>query len=131
MEWHVPGNQFLGPGTHIVDRINRRVLPSNRTDFVAMLHDIDYLMGAGDKGWTRDADFRAISQARNSILDHIMKVGLSFRVALGLDYNTYTTNTAVASKLMTIVKSDPTYVERARQLGVNLDAYPDRYNRIS
>lgn len=127
MELHAPGYHFMGPGTHIIDRINRRVQPINKTDFVAMLHDIDYLMGSGDYRWTSQADSRAVSNAGWTPGGILMKVGLRARQILDLPFNNYTDNNQIASSLMYIVKNDPVYAKLFKIHGVNPSDYPDEY----
>ena len=41
-EFHWPGYQYLGPGTHLKKRLKRGDLGINRLDRVAKQHDIDY-----------------------------------------------------------------------------------------
>ena len=42
IEWHVPGYQFLGPGTKLQKRLKRGDQGINRLDRLAKQHDIDY-----------------------------------------------------------------------------------------
>jgi len=39
----MPGYQFMGPGTHVVDRIQRSVKPINTLDKASLIHDIEYM----------------------------------------------------------------------------------------
>ena len=41
-EFHWPGYQYLGPGTHLQKRLKRRDPGINRLDRIAKQHDIDY-----------------------------------------------------------------------------------------
>ena len=41
-EFHWPGYQYLGPGTHLQKRLKRGDLGINRLDRIAKQHDIDY-----------------------------------------------------------------------------------------
>ncbi len=118
----------MGPGTHIIDRINRRVMPINRTDFVAMLHDIDYLMGSGDYDWTKQADARAIRNAGWINGGALMKIGLGVRKLLDLPFNNYTLNNKVASSLLYIVKNDPVYKKLFDKYNISPDMYPNDYS---
>jgi hypothetical protein len=117
----------MGPGTHIIDRINHRILPTTKTDFVAMLHDIDYLMGSGSDKWTKFADDRAIQHAPNTFTGLLMKAGLSVRKILNLPFNKTTKNAAVASDLMKIAKSDPIYAKLFDKYQIDPLEYPDFY----
>jgi hypothetical protein len=78
-EWHIPGQNFSGPGTKVVQRILNGVLPNNKTDAVTMLHDIDYLKYNGDMRKSQYADALAIMKSDWSLPGLITKFGLSTR----------------------------------------------------
>jgi len=63
------------------------VLPKNKTDFVTMLHDIDYLRNAGLKHGADLADDLAINNADYSMAGLATKIGLGVRKGLGLKFN--------------------------------------------
>ena len=42
MEFHWPGYQYMGPGTHLEKRLARGEPGINRLDRIAKAHDIDY-----------------------------------------------------------------------------------------
>ena len=42
IEFHWPGYQFMGPGTHLEKRLKRGDKGINRLDRIAKQHDIDY-----------------------------------------------------------------------------------------
>ena len=42
LEFHWPGNQYMGPGTHLEKRLKREDKGINRLDRIAKQHDIDY-----------------------------------------------------------------------------------------
>ena len=42
IEFHWPGYQFMGPGTHLKKRLKRGDKGINRLDRIAKQHDIDY-----------------------------------------------------------------------------------------
>jgi len=119
----------MGPGTHIIERINNRIKPTNRTDFVAMLHDVDYLMGSGDYSWTREADDRALSNADWSLGSILMKAGLTTRKVLDLPFNPSTKNQKVANRLMSRIKQSSTYAPLFGEYGIEPDLYPNSYNK--
>ena len=56
IEYHVPGYQYLGPGTKLNKRLARRDPGKNRLDRIAKQHDIDYARAKNlqDK-WRADA----------------------------------------------------------------------------
>ena len=41
-EFHWPGYQYMGPGTHLAKRLKRGDPGINRLDQIAKQHDIDY-----------------------------------------------------------------------------------------
>lgn len=41
MEFHWPGYQYMGPGTHLAKRLNRGDPGINRLDRISKVHDID------------------------------------------------------------------------------------------
>jgi len=85
MQFHYPGYEFMGPGTHIINKIQNFVQPVNRNDFLSMLHDIQYLQTAGDDpSW---ADKLAIVQSDNSLSGLALKSGLLTRYSFGLNFN--------------------------------------------
>jgi len=73
---HYPGTNYLGPGTHVISNILNNKQPTSYTDYVAMLHDIDYLSNGGQD----HADAVAMSRADNSLQGFAMKFGLGARV---------------------------------------------------
>lgn len=61
----MPFFNYMGPGTHIIERIINNVQPVNKIDALAQKHDLDYLFATNDS--ERDAaDDRAI-QAANQL----------------------------------------------------------------
>lgn len=73
-EWHFPGQNFTGPGTHIVSKIKNGVLPNNKTDFITMLHDISYLQHAEDGSLVDD--YKAIIHSDFSLPGLVTKAGM-------------------------------------------------------
>jgi len=41
---HLPGHNYAGPFTDLIDNLIREVIPVDDADFIAMEHDYDYLM---------------------------------------------------------------------------------------
>lgn len=79
-EFHVPGYNFMGPGTHIYNRIENGTQPTNYTDRLALAHDVNYYLASGSHPLLDKADDLAIDKAswfkREGIL---MKIGLTLR----------------------------------------------------
>jgi len=73
MEFHFPGTNYLGPGTHVINRIMSGVEPTSYDDALALRHDIEYLAD-GEK---HHSDYRAYSSASWSSLEGLaLKFGL-------------------------------------------------------
>lgn len=76
----MPGHNYLGPGTHVITNILRRVAPVNHADAKALLHDIDYLT----KGDKFESDIHAIIDQDGSMSDLVLRLGLQSRMAIDL-----------------------------------------------
>lgn len=122
-EFHIPGQNFTGPGTHIYSRINSGVLPRNRTDFITMLHDIEYLIAIGDKQ-TVEADNRAINNLDSFGMGLIAKIGLLGRKHLNLPFNTSLANKHLGLSLMDKVKEESNYKSLWKLYDVDPNLYP-------
>ena len=77
IEFHWPGYQYMGPGTHLKKRLKRGDPGINRLDRIAKQHDIDYSKSANlqDK-WKADAKMiRAIDKlpGRKTMTERIVK----------------------------------------------------------
>jgi len=57
IEFHWPGYQYMGPGTHLAKRLKRGDPGINRLDKIAKQHDIDYSHAGRDleAKWKADA----------------------------------------------------------------------------
>jgi len=92
-QFHFPGNNYTGPGTHIVSNILNNVPPVNKTDYNTMIHDIDYML-AQTKMDALVADAVAIKNTDFDLSGITTKLGLTARSLLlpgsfyGGDYNT-------------------------------------------
>lgn len=43
MELHFPFHNYAGPGTHVIERIQKGDLPINDFDAAALIHDMEYI----------------------------------------------------------------------------------------
>jgi hypothetical protein len=110
----------VGPGTHIVERVNAKIMPTSRTDFIALTHDINYLLASGDHKAMDLADDRAIFYADRSTYGIIMDIGLKVRKAIHLKegkVNTY----ALGSQLRDKVRNDKDYTQLAAWFDLDLN----------
>lgn len=78
-EIHFPGYNYMGPGTHVLERIKNGISPVNSLDMVAKKHDIEYATGTDPI----TADIRAI--ARTMPISNIDKIFM----LIGLGARTY------------------------------------------
>jgi len=125
-ELHLPGQNFTGPGTRIVTRILNGVMPTNKTDAITMLHDIDYLSYAGMPRMIDRADTRAILNTPNDLPGVITKFGLTLRQLTQLNFatplpglSTHQTR-EIGQLLYEYVREDPAYQQKFKELKVKL-----------
>lgn len=107
----------MGPGTHIVNKINKRVLPTSYNDALALKHDLQYL-AANNKSQLNVSDDLAITAADYSVQGITMKLGLTLRKVLSI--NKLGNRPKLAQALYNIVRNDPDYVNKYNQLGISL-----------
>lgn len=75
----LPFHNYMGPGTHIVDKLLRKVKPVNRTDEIAREHDYNYTIKPGYIDKTLSdlyAIKRGVTEKVESPLDFVSRVGL-------------------------------------------------------
>jgi len=69
----------------VVTKVLSGVLPVTQPDFLALMHDIDYLKYSGDESLVaKVADMKAILSSDYSLEGLLMKAGLLARTAFGL-----------------------------------------------
>ena len=77
IEFHLPGYQFAGPGTHLQKRLALGQKGINRLDRIARTHDIDYSVAQSlqDKWKADDKMIRAIAQlpGKKTKTEHFVK----------------------------------------------------------
>ena len=77
IEFHLPGYQFAGPGTHLQKRLALGQMGINRLDRIARTHDLDYsvVKSLQDKWKADDKMIRAISQLprKKTKTEHFVK----------------------------------------------------------
>ena len=77
MEFHWPGYQYMGPGTHLKKRLARGDKGINRLDKIARIHDIDYSRSKNlEDKWAADKKMvKAIDNlpGRNTPTEFIVK----------------------------------------------------------
>ena len=87
-EWHWPGYQYMGPGTHLKKRLQRGDPGINRLDRIAKQHDIDYSRAKTlkDKHVADRKMIRAIERlpGRKKWPEHVVKNIMKTKVRLNL-----------------------------------------------
>ena len=88
MEFHWPGYQCMGPGTHLKKRLARGDPGLNRLDRIAKAHDIDYdkAKNLQDK-WVADRKMIAKTDqlpGRKSLTERIVKNIMKAKLRLGM-----------------------------------------------
>ena len=88
IEFHWPGYQYMGPGTHLEKRLKRGDPGINRLDRISKTHDIDYSKAKtlSDK---HAADRKMIASIENlpgnkTTTEHIVKNIMKAKVKLGV-----------------------------------------------
>ncbi len=108
----------MGPGTHIVRKVQEEIMPVNHEDALALIHDLRYL-GATRIEQLDWADDQAIQSARWYTKTGLaMKAGLVARKALSIDKTGK--RPAEARYLLEIVQNNPRYRQRFAELGVSI-----------
>lgn len=80
--------EYMGPGTHIKEKIDKKVRPHGKADAASMIHDIEYLHpGIKEK----DADSNALKNAGSYLnpLKAVMATGFAAKDIFG-GYNSET-----------------------------------------
>ncbi len=117
MEWHFPGQNFTGPGTHIYSNIIQGIEPRNRTDFATMMHDVDYMIATNNKE-ALISDIQAMKRSDYSLAGTTTKMGLALRSIL-LPSHFYGGNKELGIALKTHIKRDPRYELLAEKFGLS------------
>ena len=87
-EWHWPGYQYMGPGTHLKKRLQRGDPGIYRLDRIAKQHDIDYSRAKTlkDKHVVDRKMIRAIDHlpGRKTMTEHVVKNIMQAKTRLNL-----------------------------------------------
>lgn len=125
LEKHFPGKQYMGPGTHVFNRIKNGVLPVDYMDAVSMMHDINYLRYTGDQRIIDRADLLAIRDSDKSFAALILQMGLATKNKLGLTFDSPLPNKTIEEtnyigwRLQDYVLHNPAYQQQFQILGFN------------
>jgi hypothetical protein len=76
----------MGPGTHIMERVQQSVLPTSFVDTLALMHDIEYLASHSyDEELT--ADYFAVNKAPwVGVQSAVFRVGLCLKQLVGMSF---------------------------------------------
>jgi len=80
---HLPGHNYMGPGTDVARRIFHGHEPVDRDDYISMQHDIDYLAAQNQVDLTK-ADYKMFADLPFDSHGIIGKTGMLVRTGLGL-----------------------------------------------
>lgn len=88
MEFHWPGYQYMGPGTHLAKRLKRGDPGINRLDRIAKTHDIDYSKARSLKD-KHKADRKMINSisklpGKKTMTERVVKNIMKAKVKLGV-----------------------------------------------
>jgi hypothetical protein len=108
MEFHFPGQQFTGPGTHVITKIINRIPPSNKTDYHTMLHDLNY-MRATNNYEAAYYDYLAIRDTDFDTPGIATKIGLVVR-NIATPNNFYGGDVEMANKAKEYMENDPFWI---------------------
>jgi len=78
-QFHYPGMNYMGPGTHIIKNVEEGVKPVSYTDSLSLAHDINYLLATGSHKKMDLADQIAQSRTGWTNQDAAMLGGLELR----------------------------------------------------
>ena len=65
-ELHLPGYNYAGPGTELVERLESDSPPINALDACALIHDIDFSLPETDP---KDADAKFVQRLEHILLN--------------------------------------------------------------
>ena len=88
MEFHWPGYQYMGPGTHLAKRLKRGDPGINRLDRISKIHDIKYSNARSLKD-KHKADRKMINSinklaGKKTKTEHVVKTIMKAKVKLGM-----------------------------------------------
>jgi hypothetical protein len=131
-QFHMPGYNYMGPGTHISNNIYSHVRPTNKNDYLSMLHDVDYITHGGYNEFIiKDDDF-AIANTNYNLGGIILKTGLELRKNL-LTSSFHSKSEGqwkYGKSLADSIMSDPEYINLAEQYEVPLTAWKTKNDLI-
>ena len=87
IEFHWPGYQYMGPGTHLAKRLKRGDPGINRLDRIAKQHDIDYskARNLADKHRADRKMIKGIQKLKKRTLtEDAAKLAMKTKLALGI-----------------------------------------------
>jgi hypothetical protein len=113
----------MGPGTHIVTKVEKAVQPKTYADAIALTHDINYLLATADPYLLAEADDIAINKARYDIQGIFLKIGLTMRKITHLKEMDGAENPQLyrsqGLELRTKVLTSPDYANMRKKYGID------------
>lgn len=123
-EYHLPGTNFAGPGTHVATRIVNRVLPTSVNDVLTMVHDIEYYKYSGNASMLQASDIKLANKVgfSNPAITAPIATKILFEW-FGFDLGFNSTSTSepvkVGYQLQYLVENDLEYQTRIKELGLD------------
>lgn len=126
VQFHYPGMNYTGPGTHVVSNVLNRKFPKDYDDALTLIHDIEYLMYSDRPDMIKASDERAIQLATTDLHGLSIKAGLTIRKTFDLDFYSSEVPTRVGFLLRDFVTQDAEWNEILKAYNVSFGDYMPR-----
>jgi len=122
----------MGPGTHVIERLEKGIIPLNRTDAAAMIHDIEYLSPditekQADKTALMNSGGFDIKSPLNTLDSTLMSLGFKVKDLFG-GYNSLRDKPKYLQAMELLNK--PVYQEVIRKYDLKFSPRPNLTRRI-
>jgi hypothetical protein len=124
-EVHFPGRHYIGPGTHVISNVINGILPYDKNDAIALIHDINYLLHPGED--VTYYDNLAIDNFDPFTFSGLTgKLGLTIKKLLPVEFNnklptkTLDETKIIGSVLQKYVLNDQAFLNELNKHGLNL-----------
>lgn len=118
-EYHLPGHNYMGPGTKVVDRLKMGALPTSYGDTLALNHDIDYLQARDGKD-TFIADAKAFTLPKD-LSSIALSAGMLAKQAIPYSFNQPSLkNRLQAREALSIIKDDSRYLNHYKTYNISV-----------
>lgn len=101
-QYHLPTYKYLGPGTRVMTNLHNKVMPKNKLDAAALIHDVEYLNGN-----QQEADARMVRNVSKPLKPLVWS---AFKAKDLIGYKPRV-NTKLYDKALKKINTDPDYVK--------------------